>query len=69
MLELARSLVATTAVACTHGDLIPELLDGLERTDGLPMPPGYRCQKGSTWVLEVDERGRYATATYLRPVS
>ena len=46
-----------TAVLCTHGDVIPEVLDTLA------VDSGGRCQKGSTWVLDAGPdggvRGRY----------
>src|SRR5205807_1199357 len=36
-------------VLCTHGDVIPTLLDTLALTDGLKLPEDYPCAKGSTW--------------------
>ncbi len=39
--SLLRDLAGTTAVVCTHGDLIPPVLDTLAATEGLPLPPGY----------------------------
>lgn len=54
--DLVRSLLAApgTAVLCTHGDVVPEVLDAL----GVDW--GGRCQKGSTWVLDDGgARGRY----------
>lgn len=69
--ELARS--ATTSpgadealVLCTHGDLIPKVLEVLDAADGLGLGRSPRCQKGSTWVFEGKE-GRFATATYIPP--
>ena len=55
-----------TAVLCTHGDVIPTLLDFLARRDGLRLPPAYPCAKGSTWVLHPDGDGRYTRAEYLQ---
>jgi 8-oxo-dGTP diphosphatase len=52
-------------VLCTHGDVIPTLLDALARLDGLRLPADYPCAKGSTWRLEPDEEGRFKTAEYL----
>lgn len=49
---------------CTHGDVIPTMLDTLVAEDGLTLPSDYPCAKGSTWVLERDG-GRYAEAHYL----
>lgn len=69
--ELARSGATLPSgdgalVLCTHGDLIPEVLDALRGADGLDLGPQPRCQKGSTWVLE-GKRGRFTTATYIPP--
>lgn len=63
---LLRDLAGTTAVLCTHGDLIPPVLDTLAATDGLPLPPDYPCAKGSTWELDV-VNGRWLAARYLPP--
>lgn len=66
--ELLRELAPSTAVLCTHGDLIPPVLDTLAATEGLPLPPGYPFAKGSTWELEV-VNGRWLAARYLPPAS
>jgi phosphohistidine phosphatase SixA len=60
--DLVKSLLRApgTAVLCTHGDVIPEVLDALG------VDPGGRCQKGSTWVLEAGQDGR-AEGRYLPP--
>jgi phosphohistidine phosphatase SixA len=52
------------AVLCSHGDLIPDLLDQLIG-EGLEAV-GRDCKKGSTWVLERDGRD-FARGTYLAP--
>jgi phosphohistidine phosphatase SixA len=52
------------AVLCSHGDLIPDLVDQLmgEGMDAV----GRDCKKGSTWVLE--RKGpTFARGTYLPP--
>ena len=41
-------------VACSHGDVIPELIDGLA-AQGVAVS-GRGCEKGSIWVLEGDGR-------------
>ncbi len=69
--ELARSGAtlpssAGTLVLCSHGDLIPAVLDALHTDDGVDLGSQSRCQKGSTWVLE-GKRGRFTTATYIPP--
>jgi broad specificity phosphatase PhoE len=65
-LGLARTLASTNAVLCTHGDVIPALLDVLAAEDKLPLPPGYPCAKGSTWVLEA-RNSVFVEAAYLAP--
>ena len=67
--RLLRSLVeaGTTAVLCSHGDVIPALLDALADLDGLELPPDYRYPKGSTWALTTGEDGRFVTAEYVAP--
>ena len=69
--ELARSgaTLASSAgavVLCSHGDLIPAVLDVLHTDDGVDLGSQPKCQKGSTWVLE-GKRGRFTTATYVPP--
>lgn len=69
--ELARAaatLPGTDAalVLCSHGDLIPGVLEILAATDPVDLGPSPRCQKGSTWVFE-GKRGRFTTATYVPP--
>ncbi len=63
--ELLASLAGETAVLSTHGDVIPTLLDHLKRRDGLDLPSGYPCAKGSTWALLDDGDGRVTRAEYL----
>lgn len=53
-------------VLCTHGDLMPKVLEVLEESDGLDLGHSPRCQKGSTWVFEA-KRGRFTAATYIPP--
>lgn len=62
---LLHALRNETAVLCTHGDVIPTLLDFLARRDGLRLPPAFPCAKGSTWVLHAGGDGRYTRAEYL----
>jgi 8-oxo-dGTP diphosphatase len=69
--ELARSGAtlpssAGALVLCSHGDLIPAILDALHADDGVDLGHQPRCQKGSTWVLE-GKRGRFSSATYVPP--
>lgn len=62
---LVRQLAAddVTAVCCTHGDLIPEILSELAR-DGMTVVGVRRWEKGSIWELE-SRGGDIVTARYL----
>lgn len=65
VVTLFRSMAATNAALCTHGDVIPTLLDALVDRDGLQLPRDYPCVKGSTWELGQDDSGRAVGAEYL----
>ncbi|MDQ4098837.1 MAG: histidine phosphatase family protein [Actinomycetota bacterium] len=66
VVTLARDVARdSVAVLCTHGDVIPILLDTLTRTDGLDLPDDYPCAKGSTWRLRTDGSGRFVDAEYI----
>lgn len=65
-LALLDELAGTAAVLCSHGDVIPAVLDALVGRDGLVLPPDYPCAKGSVWVLE-EEAGCIRQARYLSP--
>jgi phosphohistidine phosphatase SixA len=54
VLRLVRSLDGQTAVLCTHGDVVFELL-------------GEESKKGSTWVLEVSPDGSLERRNYISP--
>lgn len=62
--ELLREVAASDAALCTHGDVIPEILQTLAVDDGLDLGPNPRQAKGSTWVLESAGR-RFIAASYL----
>ena len=64
VVALARSLMASTSVLCSHGDEISALLRALSHDHGLELPEHHECAKGSTWVLR-ERKGRYASASYL----
>ncbi len=65
VVALFRSLRSTDTALCTHGDVIPVLLDTLAERDGLVLPEDYPCAKGSAWECEQDDSGRAVTAMYL----
>jgi phosphohistidine phosphatase SixA len=54
VLRLVGSLDGETAVLCTHGDVVYELL-------------GEESKKGSTWVLDVGPDGSLERQDYLPP--
>jgi 8-oxo-dGTP diphosphatase len=56
---------AAPTAFCSHGDVIPEILDELVRR-GTTLEDEPRWQKGSSWVLRWDG-DRIATARYLPP--
>jgi phosphohistidine phosphatase SixA len=60
---VAEEVQAGTAVLCSHGDVIPALLDRLAR-EGVQMDDPWAWAKGSTWIVEGDgtrfKRARYA---------
>ncbi len=53
------------AALCSHGDVIPALLQQAERS-GAELPATRECRKGSVWRLE-RRGGRVVAATYLPP--
>jgi len=63
-IALLRQTAGTTTAFCTHGDIIPALLDALAEKDGLDLPKNYDCAKGSVWVVEQEE-GRATVAKYI----
>jgi phosphohistidine phosphatase SixA len=61
-LALAKELRDTSAALCSHGDVIPDLLESLVAS-GTKLKDELRWQKASTWVLTWDGdqlvKGRY----------
>lgn len=71
-LALVRSLGSGNVVMCSHGDIIPALLDTFRRMDRVDLGTGPRCQKGSVWMLEpgpVFNRAVYLPPPKSKPVS
>jgi len=66
VLKLVRRLAPTTAVLCSHGDVVGVILDALVAADGLELPADYPCVKGSTWELCANG-DRFVSARYLPP--
>ena len=61
-LALLRSRVGSDAIFCSHGDIIPSLVQELLR-DGMTVVGSRGCEKASIWALEVVgvdiARGKY----------
>ncbi len=66
-LELLRGLGRDTAVVCSHGDVIPAVLAGLERSGVELDDDKLRCPKGSIWLLEGPGRD-VARARFIAPI-
>lgn len=65
-LSLVRKHAHHETLMCTHGDVIPMLLEHYSR-NGLALAPAPQWPKGSTWVLELDGNGEASAARYLPP--
>ena len=65
--ELLASPALEQAVLCSHGEVIGQLFDQLQRA-GLELEDPPRWPKGSTWVIDLDG-GQTRNATYLEPLS
>ena len=63
---LVRSLVGTAAVLCSHGDVIPRVLEHFVVHDGIDLGHDPRWAKGSVWVLD-DDGERFVRARYVPP--
>lgn len=63
--RLLKEASGSTTVLCTHGDVIPALLERL-RWSGVRFQSPYACQKGSTWVIGHDGTA-FTDATYVPP--
>ena len=66
--EVVRGLAETpgVVVVCSHGDVIPDVVEHLVRTDAMALPDVQGWAKGSTWVLSAHD-GRFDSAQYLPP--
>ena len=62
---LVDGLVGTNAVICSHGDVIPGLINRMMWA-GLSLSSRFYCSKGSIWEVEVDG-GKFTTGHYLPP--
>jgi len=66
--DLVSGLAGAEAVMCSHGDMIPGVLERLSNAGTeLRSPTGsFDCKKGSVWTVELEE-GRPTVATYSPP--
>ena len=64
-LALLGELEGRTAVLCSHGDVIPSVIERLCE-GGLRLEHDLACEKGSVWVVDA-EPGRRARARYVPP--
>ena len=68
VIALLRRAGGTTEVWCTHGDIVPIVLDAIVEQDGVKLKKREkRYPKGSFWELEQDDDGRVTSATYFPP--
>ena len=51
-IALLEEVAGDNGVLCSHGDVIPALLDALRARDGLAIPADFEFAKGSTWVID-----------------
>ena len=58
--------MGTGALLCSHGDIIPAVLESLA-AGGIDLGPEPRCPKGCTWVLESEHGGDITRVSYLPP--
>lgn len=63
--SLEQKLRGISVAACTHGDIVPAILELAERS-GACLPQEVRWAKGSTWVLDYED-GRWRDARYIPP--
>jgi 8-oxo-(d)GTP phosphatase len=64
---LLAELAGTEAVLCSHGNVIPPVVDRALRTGARLLGHGRGDKKGSIWTLETDESGAVITAAYTPP--
>jgi broad specificity phosphatase PhoE len=63
---LVRKHAVSGALMCTHGDIMPMLLDYYE-SSGVDIPSEREWPKGCTWILDTDNTGEVVRARYAPP--
>jgi 8-oxo-dGTP diphosphatase len=66
-LGLLKEVSLTEAVLCTHGNIIPVMLDHLRRNGTTFHDDPHVWAKGSVWTLEADGGGTVTDARYVPP--
>jgi broad specificity phosphatase PhoE len=66
VLAIVRKHMASGAVLCSHGDVIPAVLASLAAS-GVDIGDDPRCPKGCTWVLEAPGGVDITRVRYLPP--
>jgi len=66
-LTLVRKHSHHDAIFCSHGDIIPMLLEHYAATRGIDLGPDPAWPKGCTWTLDVDATGEVVGADYTPP--
>jgi len=65
-LALVRKHATSGALLCTHGDVVPMLLDHFAAA-GIDIAPDREWPKGCVWTLETDNTGEVVAARYTPP--
>jgi 8-oxo-dGTP diphosphatase len=65
-LAVVRKHAGGGAVLCSHGDVIPMLLEHYAR-HGVDLGPQPQCAKASIWVLDTTGAGDVTAARYVAP--
>ena len=64
-LRLVKKLAGSSAMICTHGDVIPALIDRLQQ-EGMEVSGPMDTKKGSVWIITA-KGNRLVRADYLPP--
>jgi 8-oxo-dGTP diphosphatase len=64
--SLVRKHAHGGAVLCSHGDIVPMLLEHYA-DKGIDLGADPQCPKGCTWVLETNKAGDVTSARYIAP--
>lgn len=69
LLALLEELAHEEVAVCTHGNLIPSVLDRLARRGAVLVADRPACAKGSVWTLHPDGDRVFDRAVYTPPLS